>query len=408
MQANQRIRGVFGVRGEGSPFSEINAAVAGLTETFTSWRDRQDRRIGEIEAAVNGSLETSAALRLGGGGGGIHPGAGLRGSGPNLPHIGAETRTEFMNALRGLPSASMSTQSDPDGGFTVRPEIDGTIDALMRNQSVMRSLARTVTIVAGNEWQKIVGRSGAQSGWVGEEDARTDTAGPVFGQVTIPPWELYAMPELTNHLLEDSGFDLQGFLNEDVSGEFALKEGAAFVSGDGVKKPQGFLSRPTATTADAARAFGTLQYVASGASGSFSSATPGDNLHDLMTALRPVYRAGDGVAWVMNSATANIVRKFRDGVGNYLWSASIVAGQPDRLLGYPVAIDEAMPDVGAGAFPVAFGNWRRGYTIVDKPGLRLIVDRVSRKGWTKLYFSRRTGGGVVDSNAIKLLKIAAS
>lgn len=405
MQGNQRVRGVFGVRGEGSSFSEINAAVAGLTENFITWRDRQDERIGQIEAAVNGQMESSAALRLSGGAG-VHPGAGLRGAGVTLPNISAETRTDFMNALRGLPNASMSTQSGPDGGFTVRPEIDGTIDALMRNASVMRGLARTVVIVSGNEWQKIVGRTGAQSGWVGEEETRSDTAGPVFGQVTIPPWELYAMPELTNHLLEDSGFDLQGFLNEDVSGEFALKEGAAFVSGDGVKKPKGFLACPTAATADATRAFGTLQYVASGVSGGFSTTAPGDNLHDLLTALRPVYRAGDGVAWIMNSATANIVRKFKDSEGNYLWSASIAVGQPDRLLGYPVAIDEAMPDVAANAFPIAFGNWRRGYTIVDKPGLRLIVDTVSRKGWTKLYFSRRTGGGVVDSNAIKLLKLA--
>lgn len=140
----------------------------------------------------------------------------------------------------------------------------------------------------------------------------------------------------------------------------------------------------------------------------FASSNPADKLYDLLAALRPSYRTGDGVAWMMNSTTANIVRKFKDGQGNYLWTNSITAGQPDRLLGYPVAINEAMPDIASGSYSVAFGNWSRGYAIVDKPGLRLIVDRVTVKGWTKMYFSRRVGGGVVDSNAIKLLKFATS
>jgi len=148
--------------------------------------------------------------------------------------------------------------------------------------------------------------------------------------------------------------------------------------------------------------------VATGAAGAFASTNPADALHDTLTALRPAYRKGDGVAWIMNSATANVIRKMKDGQGNYLWTQSIVMGQPDRLLGYPVTLDEGMPDIAANSYSVAFGNWRRGYAIVDKPGLRLIVDRVTKKGWTKMYFSKRVGGGVVDSNAIKLLKFATS
>ncbi len=402
--ASTRFRGIVAARAE-TP--EINRVLAELNTAFVGFRERHDQRVEQLTAAVNSQQEIIAGLQLGGGSG-VHPGAGLRLHGLGAAPIIGEARDDFMNAMRGMPSAAMTTQSGPDGGFTVRPVIDGVIDALMRNASALRGLARNIVITDGDSWQKLIGRSGTQSGWAGEEDERPETDGPTMGMVTITPFELYAMPELTNHLLEDTGFDLESFLSEDVSGEFALKEGTAFVTGDGVKKPRGFLSYTKVTTADATRKFGDLQYVPSGAASTFATTNPGDALHDLMTALRPVYRAGDGVAWIMNSATANVVRKFKDGQGNYLWSASIAAGQPDRLLGYPVAIDEAMPDIAANAFPVAFGNWRRGYAVVDKPGMRLIVDRVTKKGWTKMYFSRRTGGGVVDSNAIKLLKIATS
>jgi HK97 family phage major capsid protein len=406
MNTLNRFRGIVTARADLSPNAEIGEVLTELNRTFGDFRARNDSRVRDLETTVNRQAETIDALRLGGGG--VHPGAGVRIPGLGAPPIVGEARDELMNAMRGMPSAGMTTESGPDGGFAVSPVIDTTIYGLLRNASVLRGLARVVTITTGDSWQKLLGRSGTQSGWAGEDETRADTASPQMGMVTITPNEIYAMPELTNQLLEDSSFDLQSFLTEDVIGEFALKEGAAFVSGDGTRKPLGFLSRTKVTTADATRAFGSLQYVPTGAASGFASSNPADVLHDLLTALRPVYRMGDGVAWIMNSATANVVRKFKDGQGNYLWSASIVPGQPDRLLGYPVAIDEAMPDVAANAFPVAFGNWRRGFAIVDKPGLRLITDRVTRKGWSKFYFSRRTGGGVVDSNAIKLLRIATT
>jgi len=283
------------------------------------------------------------------------------------------------------------------------------LETVLRDLSPMRSLARVVSLSSGSGgWEKIIGRTGSQSAWAGEEDSRDDSASPTLGKVSIDPWEVYAVPQLTNIVMEDSAFDLNAFMVEDVGAEFALVEGQAFVTGNGAKKPTGFLTNAKATTADATRQFGTLQYVATGAAGAFASTNPADALHDTLTALRPAYRKGDGVAWIMNSATANVIRKMKDGQGNYLWTQSIVMGQPDRLLGYPVTLDEGMPDIAANSYSVAFGNWRRGYAIVDKPGLRLIVDRVTKKGWTKMYFSKRVGGGVVDSNAIKLLKFATS
>lgn len=387
-------------------FSSINAKVQQVHAAFGAFRERNDSRLDGFERNLDGLNEQVASMRLGGAG--MHPAAGVRLPGAAPGRLIGAPAADFHNALRGMPSAAMTTQSGPDGGFTVSPVVDGAIDAMMRDFSPLRSLARVVQILEGDSWVKILGRSGAGSGWVGEEETRPATDSPKLGQVSITPREVYAQPELTNVLLDDAGFDLNAFLQEDVSGELALKEGAAFVSGAGDKQPQGFLSVPVATTADASRAFGTLQYVATGQAGAFASSNPADKLMDLMTALRPSYRVGDGVAWLMNSATANVVRKFKDGQGNYLWTPSILAGQPDRLAGYPVALDENMPDIGANSFSVAFGNWRRGYTIVDKPGIRLIVDRVTKKGWTLMYFSKRVGGGVVDSNAIKLLKFAAS
>jgi HK97 family phage major capsid protein len=408
-----RVRGIVQIQANynsgGPSAAQINATIEETAQAVADFKNRHMKRVDQIEAMVNNQAEKIDALRVGAGAGlGVHPGAGLRLPGLGAPAITGNDREEILNAMRGMPSAGMSSQVGPDGGFTVSPVVDTTIDALMRNASVMRSMARNVVITDGGSWQKIVGRSGTQSGWAGEEDTRADTDGPTLGLVTITPWELFAMPEMTNHLMEDSGFDLESFLTEDVTAELALQEGSAFVAGNGVKKPFGFLSYNKVTTADATRAFGALQYVFTGNATGFGTTAPADALHDLLTSLRPVYRAGDGVAWIMNSATANIVRKFKDGQGNYLWTPSLALGQPDRLMGYPVAIDEAMPDVAANAFPIAFGNWRRGYAIVDKPGLRLIADRVTKKGWTKMYFSRRTGGGVVDSNAIKLLRIATS
>ncbi len=410
---HKRIRGLVPAMASAVPGSDsVPELLAELTQGVSDFKARHSAQLDEVTQMVESQQATIDSLRAGGGGVSasiIHPAGGLRQGGRSVMPIDAETLEGFHAQMMGRPNAGMTTQSNPDGGYTVAPEIDQQIDAFVRDSSVMRSLARVVALPDGmGHWEKILGRSGAQSAWAGEEDDRNDTATGVLGKVELHPHELYAIPMLTNHLLEDSGFDIQAFVEEDVAGEFALTEGAAFISGDGVKKPRGFLTFDATTEADADRPFGKLQYVATGQSGAFASSNPADKLMDLVTALRRPYRQGDGVAWLMNSTTANVVRKFKDGQGNYLWTASITAGQPDRLGGYPVAIDESMPDIGADEFAVAFGNWRKGYAIIDKPGLVLIVDRVTKKGWTKLYFARRVGGGLVDSNAIKLLKFSGS
>jgi HK97 family phage major capsid protein len=373
--------------------------IAEINTAFTEFRTRSDGERATLVASVERLQERVAAFTLLGG-----SGARDRGTEPLSAEIVDSLRAQF----RGMPAASMSTQSNPDGGYTVVPQLDDTIEATLRDLTPLRRLARIVKMKPGHsEWQKVIPVNGAESGWAGEEDERADTDGPQFGLVTIVPREIFALPQLTNHLIEDSAFDVASFMEEDVAGEFSLREGEAFVDGNGIKRPQGFLARPTSADSDATRAFGTLQYITTGAAGAFPASDPADKLKDLVATLKPAYRKGAGVAFLMNSSTANTISKFKDANGNFIWKDSLIEGQPDRLLGYAVELDEGMPDIANNAYAVAFGNWRRGYAIVDKPGTKLIVDKVTRKGWTKLYFYKRVGGGTLDSRAIKLLRFSA-
>lgn len=419
--AHERLRGIISYPGgamaaysamgaHGVDLGQIKDSVEEANKAFADFRERQDAKLADLARVVEAQEGTIAALRVGGDGssGAVHPGAGMR-TGRRAAPMDSQVRDEVRAAMMGAPSATMRTSSGPDGGFTVPVQVDTTIDALLRDASPLRGLARVVPLGDGNgSWSKIIARRGAGSSWAGEEDTRSETGSPQLGRIEITPHEHYALPELTNHVIEDSSFDLEGFLEEDVAGEFSLTESLAFVNGDGIKKPRGFLTYDATTQADAARDFGKLQYLATGVNGGFPASNPADILFDLVTKLARPYRMGDGVAWLMNSSTANVIRKFKDSTGRHLWADSMAAGQPDRLCGYPVAIDEGMPDIGNGAVPIAFGNWRRGYAIVDRTGLSLLVDRLTRKGWTRMYFTRRVGGAVLDSNAIKLLKFSVS
>jgi HK97 family phage major capsid protein len=204
-------------------------------------------------------------------------------------------------------------------------------------------------------------------------------------------------------------FNVEQWLAENVGVEFGVQLGAAFVTGNGTDKPKGFLTYTINATADATRTFGQLQYVPSGEAATFKTATatvsPADCLVDLVHALKAGYRSG--ASWLMNSSTAAVVRKWKDIDGAFIWQRSIAAGQPDTLLGYPVEESADMPDIAANAYPVAFGNWKRGYVLVNRP-TRLLRDPYTNKPNVGFYTTRRVDGGVVNSEAIKLLKIAAA
>jgi HK97 family phage major capsid protein len=300
---------------------------------------------------------------------------------------------------------TLSVGSEPDGGYMVLPVMAAGMVKKIFDQSAIARLAARETISVGDAWEEIVDFNEAGASWVGENSARTSTSTPQIGKIRIPVQEIYALLPVTQRLLDDSSYDVGGWVEDKIGDKFGRTEGAAFVSGDGISKPRGFLSYSNVTTSDATRAFGDLQYIKTGsAAGFLATVAQADCLVDMVYKLRAPYKQGDGVAWVMNSTTAGTVRKFKDTTGQFLWQDSLQLGAPPMLLGYPVALDENMPDIGADAFPIAFGNWKLAYKIVDKKGIRMLQDPYTSKPNVLFYAYRRVGGGLANSEAIKLLK----
>jgi HK97 family phage major capsid protein len=298
---------------------------------------------------------------------------------------------------------SISGASPSEGGYAVPREIDAMIAARLRDISPIRTIAQVVQTGSAG-YRKLITTGGTASGWVSETAARPGTATPNFAEIAPPSGELYANPAASQAMLDDVAFDLESWLADEIAMEFARAEGAAFVNGTGVNQPRGFLGAPTSAADDASRAFGTLQFLASGDADGFDAA-PELKLIDLVHALKAGHR--QGANWVMNSATLAQVRKFKTADGSFLWQPGIAAGQPDRLLGYPVVEAEDMPDVAADAFPIAFGNFRAGYLIAERSATTILRDPFTNKPFVHFYATRRIGGQVLDSDAIKLLKIAA-
>ena len=296
---------------------------------------------------------------------------------------------------------SISSAVPADGGYAVPREIDAAIDAVLKSISPIRRIANVVKVGSAG-YRKLVTTGGTPSGWVAEGAARPETATPVFHEIVPPAGELYANPAASQAMLDDAGFDLETWLAGEIASEFARAEGAAFVSGNGVNRPRGFLAAPQGEAADGVRAFGSLQYIGSGAASDLGT-EPESLLIDLVHTLKGGYR--QGASWVMNSATLAEVRKLRTADGAFLWQPGLVEGQPDRLLGYPVTEAEDMPDVAAGTTPIAFGNFRAGYLIAERSATQILRDPFTNKPFVHFYATKRVGGQVLDSNAIKLLKI---
>jgi HK97 family phage major capsid protein len=298
---------------------------------------------------------------------------------------------------------SISGVNPGDGGYAVPKEIDALIASQLKQFSPIRQIAQVVQ-VGTSDYRKLVTNGGTASGWVAETDARVETVTPTFQEVAPPMGELYANPAATQTMLDDAAFDLEGWIASEIATEFARAEGTAFVNGSGVNQPKGFLTAPTSLSVDAARPFGTLQYVASGDAAGFGT-DPEAELIDLIHTLKAGHR--QGASWVMNSATMAEVRKLKTADGALMWQPGLVEGQPDRLLGYPLIEAEDMPDIAGGAFPIAFGNFKAGYLIAERNATTILRDPFTNKPFVHFYATKRIGGQVLDSDAIKLLKIEA-
>lgn len=410
--------------------TEVKNTLDALNRAFEEFKQKNDERIAQVEKNgsadavltaevenLNGAittlqnrlteLETTAARpRLDQNGREVHPEQAAYKKAFNK-FLRSGDEGEVTESGKRLFENAMSIGTDADGGYAVPEDLDRTILDLVREISPMRQLANVITVGTSN-YRKLVNVHGAASGWVGETAARPVTNTSQLAELT-PFWgEIYANPQVTQQALDDIFFNVEEWHGNEVAQEFAVQEGSAFVSGNGTNKPKGFLAYTTAATADGTRAFGQLQYIPTGVAAAIEDAThPAfDTVIDVVHSLKAPLRAG--ASWLMNSLTAAAYRKVKDGNGQYLWQPPIQAGQPATLQGYPVAYAEDMPDIAAGALAVAFGNFRRGYTIVDRMGARVLRDPFTNKPYVGFYTTKRVGGFVADSEAIKLIKVAAS
>ena len=305
--------------------------------------------------------------------------------------------------LRALEVKAMSAGAPADGGYLVPVELESEIGKRLAAISPIRAIA-SVREISGNVYTKPFMTAGPATGWVGETAARTQTASPVLAELEFPAMELYAMPAATATLLEDSAVDIDAWIAAEVEQVFAAQEGTAFVTGDGVNKPKGFLSY--ATVANASWTWGKIGTILSGAEGAFPSSNPADRLVDLIYAVNAGYRQNG--SFVMNRKTQSAIRKFKDTSGGYLWQPPAQIAGRASLLTFPVVEAEDMPDIAADSLSIAFGDFRRGYLVVDRQGVRVLRDPYSAKPYVLFYTTKRVGGGVQDFDAIKLMKFAAS
>lgn len=306
--------------------------------------------------------------------------------------------------LADIERKAMNVGTPADGGYAVPIQQDRDIMRLLTDLSPMRQVCRVMT-VGTEDYRKLVNLGGTASGWVGETDARPATAGPTLAQLKPSFGELYANPEVTQKALDDIFFDVEGELSQDISESFAVLEGKAFLSGTGTNQPVGLLTAKTSAEADSARAFGTVQHIATGVADNFPAKDPADILIDLIYSMKAGYRTG--AQFMVNSMTLATMRKWKDGDGNYIWQPAMQNGQPGSIFGYGYVTNEDMPSAGAGAIPVVFANFQQAYVIFDRVGIRSLRDPYTNKPFVGFYTTKRVGSMIANTQAVKFLKCAA-
>ena len=300
---------------------------------------------------------------------------------------------------------ALSAGSDPDGGYLLPNSTQGMMVTKLFEQSIMRQIC-TVETIATDKIEGVVDNNEAGAGWVAELGTRSDSTTPQVGRWEIQAHEMYAMPKISQKLIDDAAVNVEAWLAGKVADKFARVEGAAFWTGTGVGQPRGLTAYTTVATSDDSRSWGQFEYIATGASGAFHT-TKLDPLHDLQGAFKDHFLVN--AQWVMRREARTALRKMKEATSDrYLWEPSNQVGQPDRLNGYPVRVDQYMPALAANSLSVAFGDFRQAYTIVDRMGVRTLRDPYTAKPYVVFYSTKRTGGGAVNFEAVKFLKFAAS
>jgi HK97 family phage major capsid protein len=396
---------------------ETKVAFGDMMQAFEAFKDANDERLGEIEKRMGADVVTAekverinravdeAKARL--------DELTLKARRPQLSGETAEqpaarehkaafdsyVRKGEAHGLSALEAKAMSVGSGPDGGFLVPPEVEAEIGRRLYAISPIRAIA-SVRQVSSALYKKPFSTNGLANGWVGETQARPETGSITLAELQFPAMELYAMPSATQTLLDDAVVNIDQWLAEEVQLVFAEQEGIAFITGNGVNRPKGFLDYTKVP--DATWSWGNVGYLPSGAAGNFLAANPSDRLIDLAYALKVGYR--QNASWVMNRKTQAAIRKFRDTTGNYIWQPSLSPAGKATLMGFPVTEAEAMPDIAADSFALAFGDFAAGYLIVDRVGVRVLRDPYSAKPYVLFYTTKRVGGGIQNFEAIKLMK----
>jgi HK97 family phage major capsid protein len=402
---------------------DVKEAFEEFMTSFEAFRDANDGRLAEVERklaadalteekvarigeALDGQKRVLDRLVLKGRrpelGASTSSGRGIDAS-EHKAAFEAYVRTGEAGGLKRLEAKALSSGVDADGGYLVPEETEKEIGRRLSQVSPIRAIAGVRT-VSSNLYKKPFAITGFATGWAGETDARPETATPTLVELEYPVMELYAMPAATASLLDDSAVDLDQWIAGEVEMAFAEQESAAFVNGDAVKKPRGFLNYPA--VAESAWAWGSLGYVLTGVSGAFAASNASDVLVDLVYALKAGYR--QNARFVMNRKTQAAIRKLKDADGHYLWAPPATADGRATIMNFPIVEAEDMPDIGANSRSIAFGDFSRGYLVVDRTGVRVLRDPYSHKPYVLFYTTKRVGGGVQDFDAIKLVKFGTA
>lgn len=404
----------------GNP-QEVAEAFDEFMQAFEAFKEANDERLAQIETQVSEDVVTvekmnrinraldeqkhlmdRLVLK------GKRPGLN---SGPSLSVAGLEHGRAFdayvrkgnEHGLRNFEQKAMSYGSEPDGGYLVPDQTAVEIGKRLALGSPIRAISG-IQLVSSSVYKKPFAVTGPATGWASETGLRTETASPTLSELQFPTMELYAMPAATSQLLDDAAIDIDAWIAGEVEQAFAEQESDAFINGDGVNKPRGFLTHPVVD--NDAWTWGNMGYIATGTDAGFSAGDASDVLVDTIYALKAGHR--QNANWVMNRKTQAEIRKLKDADGNYLWQAPAGAGQQAQLMGFGVVEAEDMPDLAADSLSIAFGDFARGYLVVDRAGVRVLRDPYSAKPYVLFYTTKRVGGGVQNFDAIKLVKFGTA
>lgn len=398
---------------------QIKESVEALAKSWADFqaadvasKGRSDAERKEILDKANAALVAAEAAKAAAELAATKAGRSALGTDGNVDPAKAEHKKAFSAfmrkgveaGLRDVERKAVNVATAADGGYALPEEIATDIQSRLVDISPMRAAASVVQ-VSTSDYKRLINIRGTASGWVGETGARTATNTSSLYEAAAFMGEVYANPQATQQSLDDLFFNVEAWIAEEVATEFARQEAAAFILGDGTNKPKGFLAYTTAATADSARAFGTIEHVATGVAGDFAATNKSDKLIDLVYKLKAGHRAG--AVWMMNKTVLGEIRSFKNSDGQYMWAPGLAAGQPSSLLGYSVVEAEDMPAKAANSLSIAFGNFRAGYCIVDRVGVSTLRDPYTNKPYVGFYTTKRVGGMLLDSEAIKVLKFAA-